>query len=165
MNTEFLWRVFRKYPVPLLVALACITSQARVINANPSNYQTLLSELRPGDTLSLAPGFYSLLYLQNLQGTSAAWITISGAESPEGTGAANLGLHGGRCPLIPSPPPWLPGPAEHMRQARINRNTRLSRMCYGPGRPTGLGGRWTGLDAPRIRLRVSRSAGHTPRRC
>src|SRR5580693_4109219 len=61
--------------------------------------------------------------------------------------AANLGPHGGRCPLIPSPPPWLSGTAEHIGLARFNRNAPLSRMCYGPGARSGwASGAQPGVD-------------------
>ena len=62
------------------------------INANPTNYLSLLSQLKPGDTLLLAPGNYGVnargedtdevpgLPIFNLNGTAAAPITIMGAE-------------------------------------------------------------------------------------
>jgi hypothetical protein len=54
---------------------------AEVRNARPSNYQEMLRRLRPGDTLSLAPGRYPRLYLVNLNGSDDAWITITGPTS------------------------------------------------------------------------------------
>jgi hypothetical protein len=51
---------------------------AKEHNAKPSNYQGLLRQLKPGDTLNLAPGKYPRLYLANLNGTPDAWITIAG---------------------------------------------------------------------------------------
>ena len=60
---------------------------AKVYQANPSNYQRLLRHLRPGDTLSLAPGIYESrrsspgLPLFRVHGTPDAPIVISGPES------------------------------------------------------------------------------------
>jgi hypothetical protein len=56
-------------------------SVAGVINADPSNYRDLLPALRPGDTLNLAAGTYSRLQISDLNGTSTAWITITGPMS------------------------------------------------------------------------------------
>ena len=55
--------------------------QAAVINANPSNYKSLLSTLQPGDTMQLAPGKYNRLFLNGLNGNASAWITIAGPSS------------------------------------------------------------------------------------
>ncbi|MEO8369730.1 MAG: hypothetical protein ABI806_11050, partial [Candidatus Solibacter sp.] len=54
---------------------------ATVYNAIPSNYTSLMSGLRPGDTLNLAAGTYPRLYINGLRGTTAAWITITGPAS------------------------------------------------------------------------------------
>jgi len=54
---------------------------AAVIHGDPSNYRTVLAKLNPGDTLSLAAGTYSRLSISGLNGTSSAWITITGPES------------------------------------------------------------------------------------
>ncbi len=72
----------------VLAVLTCMTAEARVIQTNPQNIKSLLTTLSPGDTLVLAPGFYSPLSLSRLQGTPKAWITVTGAESPNGTRAA-----------------------------------------------------------------------------
>jgi hypothetical protein len=52
-----------------------------VYQGNPSNYNALLAILQPGDTLNLASGSYRLLSLSGLNGTPAAWITITGPAS------------------------------------------------------------------------------------
>lgn len=59
-------------------------SPAAVVNANPSNYKTLLRTLKPGDTLNLLAGTYRRLDIVNLNGVPDAWITITGpsADSP-----------------------------------------------------------------------------------
>src|ERR1700687_2243312 len=54
---------------------------AAVVNANPSTYRALLRDLKPGDTMNLAPGNYSRLAITGLNGTPAAWITIAGPRS------------------------------------------------------------------------------------
>lgn len=73
--------------------------RAAIIDADPSNYETLRGTLQPGDTLRLAPGNYPLLYLRNLNGTSGAWITVEGPEAgapavvtpnPADSGCCNL---------------------------------------------------------------------------
>ncbi len=92
MPVQSLWKASLKFSLCLNVAviaiLACMTAQARVINANARNVDRLLSSLRPGDTLVLARGVYGPLSLSQLNGKPNAWITIMGAESPEGTEAA-----------------------------------------------------------------------------
>lgn len=92
MSVQSLWKASLKYRLSLdvafIVILACMTAEARVIKANPQNVNRLLTTLIPGDTLVLAPGVYGPLYLSHLNGTKDAWITVEGAESPEGTGAA-----------------------------------------------------------------------------
>jgi hypothetical protein len=77
----------------LATAFAATAAQARTIQANPGNVKTLLTTLQPGDTLVLAPGIYPHLDLYNLNGTPNAWITVTGAESPEGTGAAVISFN------------------------------------------------------------------------
>ena len=52
-----------------------------VIQADPSNYRTLLPTLRPGDTLSLSAGTYTRLPISQLNGTPSMWITIAGPLS------------------------------------------------------------------------------------
>ena len=56
---------------------------ADVIDADPSNYRTLLQQLEPGDTLALAPGTYTRLTLQSLAGTAEAPIVIAGPTEGE----------------------------------------------------------------------------------
>lgn len=65
------------------------------IPADPTNYTNLLGTLQPGDRLVLAPGTYTQgLPITGLQGTEAAWITITGPSSGpaaifEGNGCCN----------------------------------------------------------------------------
>jgi hypothetical protein len=57
--------------------------RAEVRTADPATYRALLRQLKPGDTLNLAPGRYPRLPLENLNGTRDAWITIiSPASDP-----------------------------------------------------------------------------------
>ena len=68
------------------------TASTNVIAANPSNYLSLLADLKPGDTLELAPGNYGAdsngndngsargLPVSNLNGTSTQPITIKGPD-------------------------------------------------------------------------------------
>jgi hypothetical protein len=51
------------------------------IQANPSNYRSLLSSLKPGDTMRLAAGRYPRLSLTGLHGAPDAYITITGPET------------------------------------------------------------------------------------
>ena len=52
-----------------------------VYNATPATFASLLSSLQPGDTLSLSAGTYPHFTVSNLNGSSAAWITITGPAS------------------------------------------------------------------------------------
>ena len=72
----------------LLALVFCTAAEARSLRANPETVNRLLSTLRPGDTLVLAPGIYGPLHLSHLNGKPVAWITIRGANSPAGIGAA-----------------------------------------------------------------------------
>lgn len=56
-------------------------AMAAEIKVSPSNYRKLLPTLKPGDTMSLAPGKYSGLTITDLNGTPTAWITIKGPTS------------------------------------------------------------------------------------
>jgi hypothetical protein len=63
-----------------LLALSAQT-HAAVVNANPSTYRTLLSNLQPGDTLQLAAGTYTQgLPLDAKAGTASAPIVIRGPD-------------------------------------------------------------------------------------
>jgi hypothetical protein len=66
-----------------MAAALCVACPglAAVVNADPSNYRALVRALKPGDTLNLAPGRYSRLPINDLNGTPAAWITITGPRS------------------------------------------------------------------------------------
>ena len=70
-----------------LVALASPSTAARVIQANPQNYLSLLSTLQPGDTLTLEAGSYDQpgqppgLPIVGLHGRADASITITGPDS------------------------------------------------------------------------------------
>lgn len=60
-------------------------ASAADVQANPSNYLSLLGSLKPGDRLVLDPGTYTQgLPITGLNGTDAAWITISGPASGPG---------------------------------------------------------------------------------
>jgi hypothetical protein len=60
----------------------CSTAPAgRVVNASPLDYESLLSTLQPGDTLALAGGNYSGLYISGLRGTPQQCIIITGPSS------------------------------------------------------------------------------------
>ena len=65
-----------------VVALSDIAQlrAAALIHADPSNYRTLLTTLKAGDTLTLAPGTYPRLLITGLNGTPSAWITITGPD-------------------------------------------------------------------------------------
>lgn len=59
------------------------TASGNVLKANPSNYASIVSALKPGDTLILEPGTYNDpsmpgLRLRGLNGTAAAPIVIMG---------------------------------------------------------------------------------------
>ncbi len=64
-----------------VLLFAAFGVRAAVINADPSNYKSLLSTLQPGDTMQLAPGKYKRLFLNGLNGNANAWITITGPMS------------------------------------------------------------------------------------
>lgn len=68
--------------------IACLPSVAAVYVADPAatsgpnNYLSLLAQLEPGDTLELPAGTYrQRLNLNDVQGTDAQWITITGPEN------------------------------------------------------------------------------------
>jgi len=83
------WRVifdsFTQTPTIAFVAAALVSflsitrpATAAEVSANPSNYRKLMSALKAGDTLELAPGRYPPLAINGLNGTANAWITIKG---------------------------------------------------------------------------------------
>jgi hypothetical protein len=66
------------------LVIATWAGQAAAVDADPSNYTTVVPTLKPGDTLNLAPGHYtSGLDISGLNGSDTAWITIAGPESGE----------------------------------------------------------------------------------
>ena len=67
----------------LIVILSSISwpAVAAELKAKPFNYRRFLSNLRPGDTVNLAPGKYPRLTIVGLNGTPTAWITIKGPTS------------------------------------------------------------------------------------
>ncbi|UQA58494.1 MYXO-CTERM sorting domain-containing protein [Polyangium aurulentum] len=68
--------------LPLFAAVLLHAAAARAVDADPTNYLTVLATLKPGDTLNLAPGTYtSGLPISGLNGTEDAWITIAGPAS------------------------------------------------------------------------------------
>jgi MYXO-CTERM domain-containing protein len=56
-------------------------TRAADLNADPTNYKSLIPTLKPGDTLHLAGGTYPRLNVSNLDGTDTTWITIKGPDS------------------------------------------------------------------------------------
>ena len=66
---------------PALLFIATRSGAAAVVNADTTNYKTLLRKLQPGDTLSLAPGRYPRLSITGLNGEADAWFTITGPKS------------------------------------------------------------------------------------
>lgn len=79
----------------LLLASATVDSAwaQRMIDASPQNYRQAIRNLKPGDTLRLAPGNYDRgLPLRSLSGTATAPITITGPET--GRPAVLLGQNG-----------------------------------------------------------------------
>lgn len=79
-----------RYMILLLLAPAL---HAAVLQGNPSNYQTQLAALQPGDTLQLQAGTYTnRLVINGKHGNSGGWITIEGPAS--GTPATFTGVSG-----------------------------------------------------------------------
>jgi hypothetical protein len=72
-------RVLLVLATALVLSLAS-SAQADVLDADPNNYKMLLQQLEPGDTLSLAPGTYPRLTIQNARGTVGAPIVVTGPE-------------------------------------------------------------------------------------
>jgi hypothetical protein len=63
------------------MTLAAATASATVLDANPSNYQSLLARLTAGDVLRLAAGTYTKgLTLAGIAGTAAQPITVQGPD-------------------------------------------------------------------------------------
>lgn len=64
------------------ILLAIRPAAAADYTAGPSDYESVLATLAPGDTLHLEAGTYpDLLNVTNLNGTDTAWITITGPET------------------------------------------------------------------------------------
>jgi len=62
--------------------LGAAAARAATYQANPSNYESILASLQPGDTLVLQAGDYpDGLDIDNLNGTASAWITVKGPDS------------------------------------------------------------------------------------
>jgi len=68
--------------LPLVLGLCTpLAARAATIDANPSNYRTLLAGLGPGDTLRLAAGVYTQsLPLHGMNGTAQQPIVIVGPQ-------------------------------------------------------------------------------------
>ncbi|MEP7246214.1 MAG: hypothetical protein ABI885_21385, partial [Gammaproteobacteria bacterium] len=65
----------------LAVALFATTAHAAIVDANPSNYQNLVSSLAAGDTLRLASGTYTQgLSLGGKAGTASQPIIVTGPD-------------------------------------------------------------------------------------
>jgi hypothetical protein len=73
--------IFSGLGVAALWATTLQTGNAATYNADPSNYQMLLSTLQPGDILNLAAGTYIRLSISSLNGNANQWITITGPAS------------------------------------------------------------------------------------
>jgi len=66
-------------PGLLVLAVAVADAAAETVNADPSNYRSVLGSLEPGDTMVLAPGDYADGFtISGLHGTADNWITIRG---------------------------------------------------------------------------------------
>jgi hypothetical protein len=80
----------------IFVAAACVprAALATFYNGSPGNYQTLIDQLQPGDTLQLAPGTYTRLTLAGVHGTPSGWITVLGV-TPVGTGGTVIHAESG----------------------------------------------------------------------
>jgi len=65
-----------------LLLYSAVPARAATIQADQTNYKSLISTLKPGDTLVLAPGDYAgLLNIRDVHGTPDAWITIKGPDT------------------------------------------------------------------------------------
>ena len=65
----------------LLAFFVAAPATAAEMNTDPSHYRGVLSSLKAGDTLNLAPGRYPRLTVSHLNGRPDAWITIRGPAS------------------------------------------------------------------------------------
>jgi len=66
----------------LALALLGADAAAATVEADPSNYRSLLGTLQPGDTMLLAAGDYADGFsISGLHGTADSWITIRGPET------------------------------------------------------------------------------------
>ncbi|MBI5532183.1 MAG: right-handed parallel beta-helix repeat-containing protein [Deltaproteobacteria bacterium] len=80
----------------VLVVMSCAATAAAV-DADPTNYTSVIPTLKPGDTLNLASGTYtSGMDISGLNGSDSAWITITGPQSgppaiiePKSSGCCN----------------------------------------------------------------------------
>ena len=78
-----------------ITLLLFLNVKATIINANPSNYASLLTTLLQGDTLMLASGNYTdRLNIFSLVGTSSNPIVIIGS------GNNNIFLHNPCCNTV-----------------------------------------------------------------
>lgn len=88
-----MWNCFTNLTVSVSIGLtAAVFAHASTFHADSSNFEARLRSLRPGDTLSLAPGRYPPLNLNGLNGTPDDWITIAGP--PAGEPAVIVGQRG-----------------------------------------------------------------------
>jgi hypothetical protein len=77
MNRKLIFSVLLTVTLTITVQ----TGGGAVVSADPSNYRARLRDLKPGDTLRLAAANYTRLYVNGLNGTPDAWITITGPDS------------------------------------------------------------------------------------
>ncbi|HEY1690992.1 MAG TPA: hypothetical protein VGG39_02455 [Polyangiaceae bacterium] len=115
--------------VLLAASLLLPTSLARAadLDADPSNYTSVMATLKPGDTLHLAAGTYAPtgstpLPLSNLNGTSSAWITVTGPATKPPT-AVFQASPDGCCNVVRSP-----------TRATSRSRTCTSTACTSPAR-------------------------------
>ncbi|MBM3341088.1 MAG: hypothetical protein FJY56_03100 [Betaproteobacteria bacterium] len=72
-------RLWLRVLLVIVIAVAASDARAAVLQANPDNYRALLTQLKPGDELLLAPGIYrSGMPLHGVRGTARQPIIIRG---------------------------------------------------------------------------------------
>lgn len=69
------------FPILIVISFLPEAALSNTINANPSNYLSLITNLNPGDTLLLAAGNYYGLPIFNVNGAPTNPITVSGPEA------------------------------------------------------------------------------------
>lgn len=67
-------------PVPVTDPITEIPAPLRTLNADTSNYKTIIPTLIPGDLLKLKAGTYTAIRLSNLHGNASNWIVIESED-------------------------------------------------------------------------------------